>query len=55
MSCGKIEEFSYKYLKVFKVWTCFEKIATHDPKKIKIKPKNMNYIFIGYDYNNNVY
>jgi len=52
MSCGKIEEFFYKYLKV---WTCFEKIATHDPKKIKIRPKNMNCIFIGYDYNNNVY
>src|SRR5206468_13047536 len=43
---------SYKYLKV---WACLAKVAIPTPKKIKIGPKTIDCIFIGYAHNSSAY
>ena len=43
---------SYKYLRV---WGCLAKVAVPTPKKMKIGPKMVDYIFIGYAHNDNAY
>ena len=43
---------TYKYLKV---WGCLAKVIIHDPKKVKIGPKIVDCIFIGYAINSIVY
>jgi len=35
------------------MWECFAKTTVLDPKKVNIKPEIINYVFIGYAYNNN--
>jgi hypothetical protein len=58
----KLEKTSYKvwkgknpYYKYFKVFQYIAKVAVPDLKKVKIGPKNMDYIFIRYTYNSNAY
>ena len=43
---------SYKYLRV---WGCLAKVALLPPKKVKIGPKTIDCIFIGYAHNNAAY
>ena len=43
---------SYKYLKV---WGCLAKVLIPTPKKMKIGPKTVDCIFIGYAQNSNAY
>ena len=43
---------SYKYLKV---WGCLAKVMVSIPKRIKIEPKTIDCIFIGYAINNSAY
>ena len=43
---------SYKYLRV---WGCLAKVAVPTPKKMKIGPKMVDCIFIGYAHNSNAY
>ena len=43
---------SYKYLKV---WGCLAKVMVPIPKRIKIGPKTIDYIFIGYAINSSAY
>ena len=43
---------SYKYLKV---WGCLAKVAIPAPKKVKIGPKTVDCIFIGYAQNSSAY
>ena len=43
---------SYKYLKV---WGCLAKVMVPIPKRIKIGPKTIDCIFIGYAINSNAY
>ena len=43
---------SYKF---FRVWGCLAKVAIPQPKKVKIRPKTVDCIFIGYAHNNNAY
>ncbi|CAL8092418.1 unnamed protein product [Prunus armeniaca] len=43
---------SYKYLKV---WGCLAKVAVPTPKKVKIGPKTIDCIFIGYAINSSAY
>ena len=43
---------SYKFLKV---WGCLAKVVVPIPKMIKIGPKTVNYVFIGYAQNNTAY
>ena len=43
---------SYKYLRV---WGCLAKVAVPPPKKVKIGPKTIDCIFIGYAHNNAAY
>ena len=43
---------SYKYLKV---WGCLAKVAVPIPKKVKIGPKTVDCVFIGYAHNNSAY
>ena len=43
---------SYKYLKV---WGCLAKVMVPTPKKMKIRPKTVDYIFIGYAQNSSTY
>ena len=43
---------SYKYLRV---WGCLAKVVVPTPKKMKIGPKTVDFIFIGYAYNSNAY
>ena len=43
---------SYKYLRV---WGCLAKMVVPTPKKMKISPKMVDCIFIGYTYNGNAY
>ena len=43
---------SYKYLQV---WGCLAKVAIPPPKKVKIGPKTIDCIFIGYAHNNTAY
>ena len=43
---------SYKYLRV---WGCLAKVAVPTPKKMKIGPKTVDCIFIGYAHNSNAY
>ena len=43
---------SYQYLRV---WGCLAKVAIPTPKKVKIGPKTVDCIFIGYAQNSNAY
>ena len=43
---------SYKYLRV---WGCLAKVAVPLPKNVKIRPKIVDCIFIGYAHNSNAY
>ena len=43
---------SYKYLRV---WGCLAKVAIPPPKKVKIGPKTIDFIFIGYAHNSTTY
>ena len=43
---------SYKYLKV---WGCLAKVAVPIPKKVKIGPKTVDCVFIGYAHNSSAY
>ena len=43
---------SYKYLQV---WGCLAKVAVPPPKKLKLGPKTVNCIFIGYAHNISAY
>ena len=43
---------SYKYLRM---WWCLAKVVVPTPKKVKICPKTVDCIFIGYAQNNSVY
>ena len=43
---------SYNYLKM---WECLAKVAVPSPKKTKIGPKTVDYVFIGYANNNSAY
>ena len=43
---------SYKYLRV---WRCLAKVVVSTPKKMKIGPKTVDCIFIGYAHNSNAY
>ena len=43
---------SYIYLRV---WRCLAKVVVPAPKKVKIRPKTMDCIFIGYANNSNAY
>ena len=42
----------YKYLRV---WGCLDKVAVPPPKKVKIGPKTIDCIFIGYAHNSVAY
>ena len=42
------QQASYKYLRV---WGCLAKIAVPPPKKVKMGPKTIDFIFIGYAHN----
>ena len=48
----KGKKTSYNYLKV---WGCLAKVAIPDPKKVKIGPKTIDCIFIGYAQNSSAY
>ena len=37
------------------MWGCIAKVAVSPPKKVKIGPKTIDYIFIGYAHNSNAY
>ena len=37
------------------MWGCLDKVAVPSPKKVKIGPKTINCIFIGYAHNNTTY
>ena len=37
------------------MWGCLAKVAVLPPKKVKIGPKAIDCIFIGYPHNSNVY
>ena len=43
---------SYKYLRV---WGCLAKVAVPLPKKVRIGPKTIDCIFIGYSHNSAAY
>ena len=43
---------SYKFLRV---WGCLAKVLVPEPKKVKIGPKTVDCIFIGYVHNSNAY
>ena len=43
---------SYAYLRV---WGCLAKVAIPDPKKVKIGPKTVGCVFIGYATNSSAY
>ena len=43
---------SYKYLRV---WGCLAKVAVPPPKKVRIRPKTIDCIFIGYAHNSAAY
>ncbi|KAK9944760.1 hypothetical protein M0R45_010310 [Rubus argutus] len=43
---------SYKYLKV---WGCLAKVAIPEPKRVKIGPKTVDCVFIGYASNSSAY
>lgn len=43
---------TYKYLKV---WGCLAKVAVPTPKKVKIGPKTVDCVFIGYAHNSSAY
>ena len=52
MNFGKNRPPSYKYLKV---WGCLAKVEIPKPKKVKIGPKTIDCIFIGYAHNSSAY
>ena len=39
----------------YKVWECLAKVVGPPPKKVKIVPKNIDCIFIGYAHNSTAY
>ena len=41
--------------KTLKVWRCLAKVLIPAPKKVKIGPKTVDCIFIGYNRNNTMY
>ena len=43
---------SYQFLKV---WGCLAKVAVPNPKKVKIGPKIIDCVFIGYAHNSSAY
>ena len=43
---------SYKYLRV---WGCLAKVAVPPPKKVRIGPKTIDCVFIGYAHNSVAY
>jgi len=43
---------SYKYLKV---WGCLAKVEIRKPKKVKIGPKTIDCVFMGYTHNSSAY
>ena len=43
---------SYKYLRA---WGCLAKVVVPPPKKVKIEPKTIDFIFIGYAHNSTTY
>ena len=43
---------TYKYLNV---WGCLAKVIIYDPKNVKVEPKTVDCIFIGYAINSSVY
>ena len=42
-------------LNYLKVWGCLAKVAVSKPKKVKVRPKTVNCVFIGYAQNSNAY
>ena len=46
------QQSSYKYLRV---WGCLAKIAVPPPKKVKMGPKTIDFIFISYAHNSTAY
>ena len=42
-------------LKYFKVWGCLAKVQVPKPKRVKIGPKTVDCIFIGYARNSSAY
>ena len=42
-------------LNYFKVWGCLAKVAVPKPKKVKVGPKTIDCVFIGYAQNSNAY
>ena len=47
---GRIRNLNY-----LKVWGCLAKIAVPKPKKVKVGPKTVECVFIGYAQNSNAY
>ena len=48
----KGRQLSYKYLRM---WGCLAKVVVPTPKKVKIGPKTVDCIFIGYAQNSSAY
>ncbi|CAA0819557.1 Uncharacterized mitochondrial protein AtMg00710, partial [Striga hermonthica] len=48
----KDRKSSFKYLKV---WGCLAKVSVPEPKQMRIGPKTVDCVFIGYAYNSTVY
>ena len=42
-------------LNYLKVWGCLTKVAVPKPKKVKVEPKTVDCVFIGYAQNSNAY
>ena len=47
---GKMPNLNY-----LKVWGCLAKVAVPKPKKVKVGPKTIDCVFIGYAQNSNAY
>ena len=45
---GRMPNFNY-----LKMWGCLTKVAVPKPKKVKVGPKTVDYVFIGYAQNSN--
>lgn len=48
----KGRKYTYKHLRV---WGCLAKVVVPTPKKVRIGPKTIDCVFIGYARNNNAY
>ena len=42
-------------LNILKVWGCLAKVEVPKPKKVKVRPKTVDCVFIGYAQNSNAY